>query len=143
VRMMTVQLAGGVQKIFWYDMRNDGWENFNPEHNFGLIRLNNLPKPAAVAYSNYVHHFRNGKWAGRMNLTSSKEAYVYTFVPTNGKPVKVAWVKTGSKNISLPVKSQQKACTVTDIFGASRSVAVKNGQLPLTLTTSPLYIEGA
>ena len=43
VRMFVLQLSAGVDKIFWYDFLNDGWETHNPEHNFGLIRRDLLP----------------------------------------------------------------------------------------------------
>ncbi len=49
VRMMLVQIANGVDKVFWYDLRNDGFDPVNPEHNFGLIRYDYSPKPAIVA----------------------------------------------------------------------------------------------
>jgi hypothetical protein len=35
--------------IWWYDFRDDGWDQTNPEDNFGLVDPNLKPKPAFAA----------------------------------------------------------------------------------------------
>jgi hypothetical protein len=47
-RVYLGYLASGlnVQKIFWYDLHNDGPDPGEAEHNFGLLRQDWTPKPA-------------------------------------------------------------------------------------------------
>ncbi|MHB9833914.1 glycoside hydrolase family protein [Paraburkholderia terrae] len=43
-------LAGSlpyVKGVWWYDLKNDGTDSFEKEHNFGLYRADLTPKPAA------------------------------------------------------------------------------------------------
>lgn len=139
VRMMVGQLANGVEKIFWYDMRNDGWQQSNPEHNFGLIRNDNHPKPALVAYANLIHQVRDSQWLGRVQMG---DAFAYAFVSQQtSQPVLVAWMKTGSKTFTVPVPDKSEV-TLSDIFGTTHKASVQNGKLQLELTGSPVYIEG-
>ncbi len=140
VRMMVVQLAGGVERIFWYDMRNDGTVASNPEHNFGLIRYDSQPKPAIVAYANLIHQFNGGQWLGRLQ-TGDANMYVYAFVPRGSEqPVLVAWMKRGTKSQSVPIPVSVGGVTITDIYGAPRPAAQRGGDLRLQLSESPLYI---
>ncbi len=140
VRMMTVQLAGGVEKIFWYDMRNDGTVATNPEHNFGLIRFDSQPKPAIVAYANLIHQFNDGKWLGRLQ-TGDANMYVYAFLPRGSEqPVIVAWMRRGTKNLTVPIPMSVGRVAITDIYGAPRQATLRGGILQIELSESPLYI---
>jgi hypothetical protein len=140
VRMMVVQLAAGVEKIFWYDMRNDGTAANNPEHNFGLIRYDSQPKPGIVAYANLIHQFNGGRWLGRLQ-TGDANMYAYAFMPRGSEqPVLVAWMKRGTKDLTVPIPMSAGGVTITDIYGAPRQAALREGVLRLQLSESPLYI---
>jgi len=140
VRMMVLELAAGVDKIFWYDFKNDGWDPHNPEHNFGLVRADLLPKPALVAYANFISRTRGGKWLGRYNIGSGAEAFAY-ILERSKVPALVAWSRQSAQE-ALPVTSDVAAVTVTDIYGRGQSVPVKNHLLSLKFSTSPIYIDG-
>jgi len=140
VRMMVGQLANGVEKVFWYDMRNDGWQKSNPEHNFGLMQNNNQPKPALVAYANLIHRVQDGKWLGQAQM---EDAFAYAFVSRQtSQPVLVAWMKEGAKTVTVPLRHDSSEVAVTDIFGRKQKVSVEGSQLRLNLTSSPVYVEG-
>lgn len=49
-RVYLTYLAAGIQKIFWYDLHNDGTMKGEREHNFGLVHYDWTPKPAWHAY---------------------------------------------------------------------------------------------
>jgi len=55
VRSVIPLLATGVvEKYFWYDLKNDGLDRIDQEHNFGIIRherLNSQIKPSFVAFA--------------------------------------------------------------------------------------------
>jgi len=141
VRMMVLQLYEGMEKIFWYDFQNDGWESNNPEHNFGLVLRNDQPKPALVAYANLIHHLRGVQWLGRYAIGGGCDALAF-ISPKNSQPTLVAWIRRGTRTEKLPVKSEVPGVTVTDIYSKSRRVVVKLHILELELSESPVYVEG-
>ncbi len=140
VRMMVTQLANGVDKLFWYDFRNDGTDPTWPEHNFGLIRYDNTPKPALVAYANLIHHLRQARWLGTYTIGGGGIAYA--FADRAGQPKLVAWVRKGSTTEILRVLSDVSALHVRDIFGSVTTGPVSNHQFALELSATPVFVEG-
>ena len=141
VRMMATQFTAGMDKIFWYDFRNDGWERDYHEHNFGLIRADNTPKPAVVAYANFVSQFRHGRWLGQYNIGGGARCLAFLRSMDN-RFVLVAWALEGSKSEPIPVDSGSKEVRVTDIYGQIATIAAKGGTVVLPLSTSPVYVTG-
>lgn len=141
VRMMVGQFARGVERIFWYDFMNDGNDSYNPEHNFGLIHNDMTPKPALVAYANLISHLKGCRWLGSYSIGGGGYAYVYVNGHA-GKPTLIAWLKTGSKPEAIPVTSGINQLTVTDIFGKSTALPVKNKCAVLPLSDTPVYVTG-
>lgn len=142
VRMMVGQLANGVERIFWYDMLNDGWGANNPEHNFGLIRNDLSPKPGLVAYANLIHQLGggHGAWLGAKRIDEA--GYAYAFQPANGAPVVTAWTRTGTCTATFTMRRQTGTVTVTDMFGTEKRIAITGGKIILQLSESPVYLGG-
>ena len=141
VRMMALQFTAGMDKIFWYDFRNDGWEPDNQEHNFGLIRMDNTPKPAVVAYANFIRQFRHGRWIGQYSIGGGARCLAFVD-STDNRFVLVAWAMEGGKSEPIPVGAGTKELTLTDIYGQSATIAAKGGMVVLPLSTSPVYVTG-
>ena len=141
VRMMVYQLYNGMEKIFWYDFQNDGWDPHNQEHNFGIILNNFLPKPAVVAYANLISRLRNTKWLGRYRIGGFCEAIAFS-QKDGSKPTLIIWKKRGTKIRKIRILSGVKELTLTDIYGRSKRVKVKDKILTLKAGPSPLYVEG-
>lgn len=141
VRMMVGQLSRGVNKVFWYDFCNDGTDTKNPEHNFGILRHDLSPKPSVVAYANLIDHLRDARWLGSYALEAGENAFVYAAQCSSG-PVLIAWVKKESQPVDISVSSNVKEITVTDIFGVSQKVIIKNHCFSLVLSETPVYIKG-
>ena len=141
VRMMVLQLSGGVSKVFWYDFRNDGAEPDNPEHTFGLVRRDNSPKPAVVAYAYLINRLRNCHPLGPCVIGGGGDAHAFSDRRT-GKPVLIAWIRRGAQNEPLHVRSNVSEVTLTDIFGRAQAKPVTGRTLELALTETPLYIDG-
>ena len=141
VRMMVSQLAGGVERIFWYDFLNDGTDPVNPEHNFGLIRNDRTPKPAIVAYSYLISRLRGCRWLGRYSMGGGADAFAFA-AEQSGEPVIIAWLRQGEKTEALRVPGDVTTVTVTDMFGASTQVPVQDHKLNLELSETPVYVDG-
>jgi hypothetical protein len=141
VRMMVGQLSRGVKRIFYYDFRNDGVDPYNPECNFGLVTYDLSPKPAVVAYANLIYHLKNCRWLGRYTIGGG--GYAYAYIPEHSsKPALIAWMKESAKTEPVPVPSDVKELTITDIFGNSVIGRVENHLLQLNLSGTPVYVEG-
>ncbi len=140
VRLIVLQLVNGVEKIFWYDFRNDGTDPTAPEHNFGLIRYDYTPKPSLVAYANLIDQLRQSRWLGSYHIGGG--AFAYAFVDRAKKPKLVAWVKQGSATLGIRVPSNIKQISMTDIFGTTLMGEVTNHQYPLPLSETPIFVEG-
>ncbi|MBW8039943.1 MAG: glycoside hydrolase family 5 protein [Planctomycetes bacterium] len=144
VRMMVVQLAWGVKRIFWYDFMNDGWNINNPEHNFGIIRKDQLPKPAIVAYAYLIYRFKNIKTLIRFNIKPKDNVFAYCIMKEGQKePTLIIWAKEGQETVDLFIVSNITKVAVTNIFGTSlEPISAVNHNLHLILKESPIYIEG-
>lgn len=51
VRFYALAAAAGIQRVFWYDLRDDPHTASNPEAHFGLLRRDLSAKPAFVAFA--------------------------------------------------------------------------------------------
>ncbi len=49
-----------VQRVFWYELKDSGLILFWPEHNFGLVRFDMIPKASFKAYSRMARDFVSG-----------------------------------------------------------------------------------
>gem|GEM_PF-1752800 len=141
VRMMVYQLYSGMEKIFWYDFQDDGWDPHNQEHNFGIVLNNFLPKPAVVAYANLISRLRGTKWLGEY-YDISKNCEAIALARPGSAPMLIAWSRRDTVAEELHISSGVSAVTVTDIYGRGRRVEIKDKILKLELTPSPVYIEG-
>jgi len=140
--MMVLQLYAGMEKIFWYDFQNDGRDPHNPEHNFGLITYDELPKPGLAAYANLIHRLRGSRWYGRY-ATPGEVCETLAFTPLDSPTsTLIAWARDGAQDQQLLLKTDVPEVNVTDIYGRSRRLVTENGVMKLPLGPSPFYVEG-
>ena len=135
VRMCVLHLNEGVDRIFYYDLHNDGTSPFNQEHNFGLVFENLDPKPSGVAYANLINICDNCRWTGRR--TEYAPCYAYGFVTRFGKKGLVCWNKDSYGSIELAADRPVK---IIDIMGGETTKLPVGGKLTLQVTTSPVYV---
>jgi Glycosyl hydrolase family 53 len=73
VRFYSLAAAAGIQRVFWYDLRDDPHSASNPEAHFGLLRRDLSGKPAFAAYA-YLSRLLDGSryigadWLGQHGL---------------------------------------------------------------------------
>jgi hypothetical protein len=73
VRFYSLAAAAGIQRVFWYDLRDDPHGVSNPEAHFGLLRRDLSGKPAFAAYA-YLSRLLDGSryvgadWLGQHGL---------------------------------------------------------------------------
>jgi hypothetical protein len=69
VREMLTVWALGLPLAVWYDLRDDGPDPANPEHNYGLLDASGNEKPAMVAIRNFLTTAGVRRYAGMMQET--------------------------------------------------------------------------
>ncbi|SPF43330.1 exported hypothetical protein [Candidatus Sulfopaludibacter sp. SbA4] len=69
VRELLTVWAAGLPLAVWYDLRDDGPDPANPEHNYGLLDASDNEKPAMRAIGMLMGAVRGRKYAGMIQQT--------------------------------------------------------------------------
>lgn len=85
--------SGAVDKVFWYNFRNDGADPFYHEMNFGLVRSDLRPKPAYRAMATLARTLAGLRLVDVMNLED--DAYAARFRGAGRDVVAVCSPSTG------------------------------------------------
>lgn len=89
--MALMQASGFVDKVFWYDFKDDGLDRAYNENNFGIVRhqaFNFAPKPAAAALAVFSRMTAGAKAGG---LRSEGDAFAARYGLSEGRELLVAW----------------------------------------------------
>jgi hypothetical protein len=89
VRFYVLAAAAGVQRVFWYDLRDDAHHPQSPEAHYGLMRQDLSGKPAFAAYVYMAHILGHGRYVGADSL-GTDDVYALRFA-TQAGPVAVLW----------------------------------------------------
>ena len=131
--MALLQSTGVVEKVHWYDFKNDGRKREYNEHNFGIVwhqKFNYAPKPAAVALSVFASMTAGAKVK---RLWHEGDAYAALYDLPRGGELAVAWTPSGE----APVAVSGHRLQAFDIQG-NRLPAAKQ----VTLSENPIYLKG-
>ncbi|WP_171641976.1 OmpL47-type beta-barrel domain-containing protein [Paenibacillus phytorum] len=140
VRAYVQALSAGVEKIFWYDLMNDGMQADYGEDNFGLIRHQEdpkgqfTPKPAYAAYGAMTRELLGATFVEQEAVGTGITSYRFD---KNGQKLRVVWANTpvqAAIQTDSPIK-------VTDIMGNTETFTPLNGKVYMTLTAEPIYIQ--
>ncbi|OPA75124.1 hypothetical protein BVG16_21170 [Paenibacillus selenitireducens] len=140
VRTHVQALAEGVEKVFWYDMMNDGMDSGYHEHNFGILRNPNdpkgafTPKPAYAAYAAMTRELIDAQFVERESFDTNISSYKFN---KEGRNLRIVWANT-------PVQAAIRTdvpILITDMMGNTEIFTPLNGKVYITLTGEPIYIE--
>ncbi len=134
VRSAVPLLATGVvEKYFWYDLKNDGLDRIDQEHNFGVIRNDKLGlqvKPGFVAFA-----VMSANTAGRNILPDEKLSkdgvLVYRLQKAGESDRLVLWTTNGEKTVRV-----ENVSSATNLFGTPLHFDSKS----MTLTDEPIWV---
>jgi hypothetical protein len=139
VKWYVLNLSHGVDKCFYYYMREDGTGYFDRRESYqSLLEYDRKPKPHGVSMAILAHMLGNEfKFEETIKRTcSGSEAVFYIFNTSQG-PLAVSWVE-GNKNKWIEIYPQD-AVAIMNIMGAK----IKNNPADprrFSLTTEPSYI---
>ncbi len=138
VRSTVLGLAAGVQKFYWYDLLNDGNDQYNTQQNFGLLRRLDAagrytPKPSYVAYAVMARKLSHEAFISSDSIGRG----IYDMRFTNN--LRVLWSIFGHQNI---VVSTSHPLTITSMTGRVETYTPSGGQVTLSLSGDPIYMQG-
>ncbi len=126
VQMYTVALAGGVHKVFWFnlhDWRRAPWEGQFDSH-LGLLDSNYRPKPSAIAYNLMQFQLTRTEF---VKTTQQGAATIYSFriLPQSSKVdgmMHVAWTSRPGETAEVALaESKPGGMAAADCLGAERT----------------------
>ncbi|RAV05007.1 DNRLRE domain-containing protein [Paenibacillus sp. YN15] len=141
VRSMVISLANGAEKIYWYDLMDDGTDKSYNEHNFGLVHNKAdllgayTPKPSYTAYAVLTRQLADAVYDA--DLSQENAFYQYRFI-RGAEDIRVAW----AVNPTTVAVSTQGPVAVVDFMGNEKVYTPVQGKIYLTLSGEPVYIHG-
>jgi hypothetical protein len=139
IRGEVLALAAGADRLYWYDLVNDGWDEGSRENQFGLLRLSRngftglTPKPALAAQATVIRELGGRTLQGVDNLDADTRLARFT------GDVRVLW-STAARSVTLAVPGP---VTVTDRFGSRTTLTPVAGRVTLGLDGHPVFVDGA
>jgi hypothetical protein len=138
VRSAVLSMVAGVQKIFWYDMVNDGTDPSQMDQNFGLIRKPDAagrytPKPAYVAYAVLIRQLASRSFIGREAVFPGIFDMLYSH------NLRVLWSTPLGQSVELSTNDPVTAISMT---GGTQTLQPSGGRIILPLSSDPVYVLG-
>ncbi|AIO28863.1 MULTISPECIES: cellulase family glycosylhydrolase [Burkholderia] len=140
VRRLLVDWIAQIGLTAYYDMRNDGRDPKNMEHNFGLLDADNTPLPAYVAVRHLFSFTANAR-AARLFLDPVRRFAVLQ-LRAEGVVKYVVWCYGNDKAVDVDLSQLPVAGTfASDLYGASLDITGR--RLTLREEQGPVFIVSA
>jgi hypothetical protein len=136
VRAYVLALAEPtVERLFFYDIRDDGDDRDESEHHMGLMYVDGSAKVGFAAYNTMARLLRGQRFACVLDAGAGIACYEYA---GDGGRTLVAWAMEGAAILSLAIAAPE--ATVTDLMGNPARLCAVGGQLNLPVTYEPIFI---
>lgn len=128
--------ANGAIGYTWYDLRNDGYNPTDGEHNYGMITKDFYPKAVYPAYNALVQVFRGKEFVKALPLGELHWGFLFQ---GDGEFIIASWNESG---ITLPalLLTDAKSVEKVDLMGNVSEYPVNNGQVVLETTITPFSL---
>jgi Glycosyl hydrolase catalytic core len=136
VRAYTIMMGSGVEKIFWYLMRD--YDDFGT---MGLVGKDDdpagryAPHQAYVAYAVMARQLANAAFVARDDTEPAIWSYHFD---KPGTAERVIW-STEPRNVVIETSDP---LVVTNLMGEPRTIAPLDGGVHIGLSESPIYVTG-
>ncbi len=142
IRELLYGLLRNLPRIVWYDVRNDGQDPANPEHNFGLLWNDGTHKPAYEAVATFANLRPSGACTVRRVDTGLSHVYALLFEGQAGPPLLAVWESrpATTSTLVLPACGNLQAF---DLYGAPLAMVCSSGVCRLNLSgeDGPVYFQ--
>ncbi len=125
-----------IEKLFWYDLRNDGNDLNYREHNFGLVNRDYSKKKSFYVYKNLIDLLEHSHFE---KINKFDENGLYEFVFTKGnEEIRAMWKLGNEENIALEMLNADEIYSVV----GEKIFSMSTNQKPLfvSVSDSPIFI---
>jgi hypothetical protein len=132
VRGLVLALAGGVAKFFWYDLVGD--------QRYGLLNevgTAYTPRPVFVSYAVAIR-LLTGRELTTVGDLASAGIRSYVFTGSGRDDVAVLWSTDPHKAVTVAI---DRPFDLIDMAGSRTSLTPLDGDVALTLTGTPVYLQ--
>ncbi|MCK6487289.1 MAG: hypothetical protein L6R48_02920 [Planctomycetes bacterium] len=140
VKKLAFARARGAIGYTWYDLRNDGRDPDDEEHNYGMVTRDFQPKPVYAVYNELVRRMRGLRFAGELDLGRGRYGLVFA---GGGRRLVVHWVEDGALAL-VPLLIRAPGCSAAravDLMGNPSPRPVHDQVVLLHPTAEPAYLE--
>ncbi len=131
---LLARSSSAVERLFWYDLQNDGEDPAEAEFNFGLVRTDKTPKPAYRALKTMASLAKD---LAPVEFRSIGDTYLLTFAEGENRLTAV-WRSGGTDSIKVPCSKGLYRIIERD--GESRTVEAKTPFLEISVSEKPRFI---
>ena len=123
----------------WYDLRNDGFDPLEGEHNYGMLTNDFQPKPVYSVYNMLAGLYREMNYVKQLELGTNRWGFVFA----DGRDILIpAWDESGfGSAMTLAVKTDAKSAAAIDLMGNETPVALLDGMALLEVTALPYTLK--
>lgn len=129
--LALLQGTGLVEKVYWYDFKDDGLNRRYNEDNFGVIRHERFgcaPKPGVVAASVFTRFTAGAKVVS----FQANGVHRLNYEKLNGEKITIAWLPEGGEPVRAAIEEGQTAYNLMgEVLHGERTVEV--GPVPVYL----------
>ena len=138
VRLFLMNWIAQVGLTSYYDMRDDGTDPKEMEHNFGLLDAHNEKLPAYVSVKHLFEFTADAKNA--RYFIDEKDQYIVLKLDNAHATKYVVWCYGAGNVVNLDVSRLPAGAIITDLYGARQSgrnvLAVTEAQGPVFITVA-------
>ena len=139
VQKIAWSRAAGLEFYVWF-MLQDYWDKYiNADDSFGLVTVDNQPKPSFLAYNELIRQLAGTVPAEPEELDSRLESCKFV---TETEEVHVAWPRQSGAQFSFCLRSE-KPVRAIDMFGNVRILEPVNGVIFVNSRKLPFYLRSA
>ncbi len=130
-----------IDSLSFYDFRDDGQNEFEMEHHWGLVEtmysvVPNAAKESYAAVSCLNFMICNADFKEK-SITDNIKLIKYS---ENGNPVNILWSLDGRKKVTLELSDNAE---IYDMYGNKGNITSENGTTTLEINEDITYIKGA
>ena len=125
----------GIMGYNWYNLRNDGNDRLNKEHNFGLLLHNFQPKPSYLTFNMLTELYGHAKW---IRTVADNQNFTVLEFQNAGTRLFAHWHNLHRfRKQTLLFGNVSGKASLVDLFGNERELAVKDGVVRLEVGEYP------
>lgn len=113
----------GAIGYLWYDLRNDGFDTREGEHNYGMMTTDFYPKPVYSVYNHLAGTFRNAKYASRLPLPDGVWGFLFD---SPGEKLLSLWNER-EYPVQMALRTDAEQVLSSDFMGNETPLPVMDG----------------